>query len=200
MLEPGREPRASTLDVNQPKETHKRGCYLALTFGTLLSSQGADAHDTRPFGLRSRRLFHVTPFSVTVKRRVQDPGSMLGAATPSATGVPGSVLRVPLSCWAGGAWSDPRGGDRVSVSRAGLAGRREKVTWVSSGLSNRCGVTPDTGPEPHRHAPFTCGPGSPPRRTPATARFPLRSTSQPPGSQSSSAGTASASVTRWLFR
>jgi hypothetical protein len=23
MLEPGREPRASTLDVNQPKETHK---------------------------------------------------------------------------------------------------------------------------------------------------------------------------------
>src|SRR4051795_7356706 len=30
-------------DINQPKETHKRGCYLALTFGTLLSSQGADA-------------------------------------------------------------------------------------------------------------------------------------------------------------
>src|SRR5689334_1434235 len=35
-------------DINQPKETHKGVCYLALTFGTLLSSQRADAHRTRP--------------------------------------------------------------------------------------------------------------------------------------------------------
>src|SRR4051794_9192345 len=46
---PGREPRADTRDIHQPKETHKKGvCYLALTFGTLLSSQGTDAHKTRP--------------------------------------------------------------------------------------------------------------------------------------------------------
>src|SRR5919202_6015308 len=36
--------------VNQPKETHKGVTNMALTFGTLLSSQGADAHDTRPAG------------------------------------------------------------------------------------------------------------------------------------------------------
>src|SRR3954467_4080476 len=50
---PGREPRADTRDINQPKETHKRGCYLALTFGTLLSSQGADAQQLDPLGLSS---------------------------------------------------------------------------------------------------------------------------------------------------
>src|SRR5215213_10013047 len=50
-LTPGREPRADTRDIHQPKETHKKGATcLALTFGTLLSSQGADAHDTRPGG------------------------------------------------------------------------------------------------------------------------------------------------------
>src|SRR3954454_20720038 len=59
----GREPRADTLDINQPKESPPRaqrpaarGYYLALTFGTLLSSQGADAHEPRPSGLRSKRL------------------------------------------------------------------------------------------------------------------------------------------------
>ena len=59
---------------------------MALTFGTLLSSQGADAHDTRLAGLRSRRLFYVTPLSVSVKWRVQDPGSTLGVAVPGTTG------------------------------------------------------------------------------------------------------------------
>src|SRR4028119_976255 len=51
MLEPGREPRASTLLMSiNPKKPTKRGCYLALTFGTLLSSQGADALVLQPFG------------------------------------------------------------------------------------------------------------------------------------------------------
>lgn len=36
--------------VNQPKETHKGVTCLALTFGTLLSSQGADALVLQPFG------------------------------------------------------------------------------------------------------------------------------------------------------
>ena len=35
--------------VNQPKETHKGVTCLALTFGTLLSSQGADALVLQPF-------------------------------------------------------------------------------------------------------------------------------------------------------
>src|SRR3712207_5688731 len=45
------------LDINQPKESQTRaspgtGYYLALTFGTLLSSQRADAQKTHPHGLR----------------------------------------------------------------------------------------------------------------------------------------------------
>src|SRR4051812_38025246 len=43
------------LDINQPKESPPeqslaRGYYLALTFGTLLSSQGADAQKLDPSG------------------------------------------------------------------------------------------------------------------------------------------------------
>jgi hypothetical protein len=52
-----------------PKKPTKRGCYLALTFGTLLSSQGADALVPQPFGLRSRRYPHSTPRSASVKPR-----------------------------------------------------------------------------------------------------------------------------------
>ncbi|WP_233492098.1 hypothetical protein, partial [Blastococcus sp. TF02A-30] len=52
-------PRADTRDINQPKESQPNlersgtGYYLALTFGTLLSSQRADAQKTHPHGLRS---------------------------------------------------------------------------------------------------------------------------------------------------
>jgi hypothetical protein len=38
-----------------------RGYYLALTFGTLLSSQGADAQQLHPLGLHRQRLVHLTP-------------------------------------------------------------------------------------------------------------------------------------------
>ncbi len=52
------------LDINQPKEPHEPrskdphigDCYLALTFGTLLSSQGADAHGTGPLRVVVRGL------------------------------------------------------------------------------------------------------------------------------------------------
>ena len=58
------------LDVNQPKEsltthTNMRSAgvkNLALTFGTLLSSQGADAQEVDPRGLRPWRL--VLPYAV----------------------------------------------------------------------------------------------------------------------------------------
>src|SRR3954465_8545402 len=42
-----------TVKIRRPAA---QGYYLALTFGPLLSSQGADAHEPRPSGLRSRRL------------------------------------------------------------------------------------------------------------------------------------------------
>src|SRR3954453_13433096 len=49
---------ASAISINQrnPHRVPKnpaRGYYLALTFGTLLSSQGADAHELDPSGLPS---------------------------------------------------------------------------------------------------------------------------------------------------
>src|SRR3978361_1534724 len=60
----GREPRADTHDINQPKEspprTNKqpaaRGKKLALTFGTPLNSQRTDAQELQPFGLHPWRL------------------------------------------------------------------------------------------------------------------------------------------------
>ncbi|MGY2083628.1 hypothetical protein, partial [Blastococcus sp. SYSU DS0539] len=42
---------AISINQRNPCHNHKShgtGYYLALTFGTLLSSQGADAHETRP--------------------------------------------------------------------------------------------------------------------------------------------------------
>src|SRR3954447_11399617 len=91
---PGREPRADTRDINQPKETHKRGCYLALTFGTLLSSQGADAHRFKPSrapsmavsplytGLRSSRTSGVRP----AVSRASRPGLFSLGAGPTIHG------------------------------------------------------------------------------------------------------------------
>ena len=187
-----------TLSISiNPKKPTKRGCYLALTFGTLLSSQGADARDARPGEAIDRG-------GCSTLRRSPCPSSG-GSRTRARRSErrhlvqptsPGLCSRSPLGCRAGGAWSDLRVVTR-SPSRSGLAGRREKVTSVSSGLSNRPGVTGDTRVERHRHTPFTW---ADPRRTPATERLPRRSTSQPPGSQSPSPGTVSASVTRSLLR
>src|SRR3954471_6457005 len=51
------ENRELTLAISiNPKKPTKRGCYLALTFGTLLSSQGTDAQQLDPLGLRHWRL------------------------------------------------------------------------------------------------------------------------------------------------
>jgi hypothetical protein len=141
--------------VNQPKETHKGVTCLALTFGTLLSSQGADARDTWPAGPSIAAA--VPRYAALCRRQAAGQGpalGALGAAVPGATSVPRAVFRGPLSCWVGGAWSDLRAVTR-SPSRSGLAGRGEEVTWVSSGLSNRSVVTRDTCPERGRHTPFT---------------------------------------------
>jgi hypothetical protein len=88
-------PRTGRSRNQSTQRNPQRGTNLALTFGTLLSSQRADARDTRLSGLRSRRLFHVTPLSLSVKRRVRDLHSTLGVVAPSATGVPQVVFLGP---------------------------------------------------------------------------------------------------------
>src|SRR3982750_1229767 len=64
---------ALSISINQrnPHRTPKnpaRGYYLALTFGTLLSSQRADAQELRPSGLRSRRFLVVHRTTVGSRR------------------------------------------------------------------------------------------------------------------------------------
>ena len=109
---------------------------------------------------------------------------------------PGWCSRGPLGCWAGGAWSDPRGGNSVPVPlRSGRAHGESYVGVVQAVKPARGDARHPSGPAPS-HAAHTVQP----RWTPATERLPRRSTSQPPGSQSDSPGTASASVTRSLFR
>jgi len=46
---------------------------LALTFGTLLSSQGADAHQPQPLGCGSWRLVDGTPCCASVSPRGAPP-------------------------------------------------------------------------------------------------------------------------------
>ena len=110
---------ALLMSIN-PKKPTKRGYYLALTFGTLLSSQGADALVLQPFGpsleavsrlytvLRSSRTSGVRPAvdqaggparSRSVQReqyttrRAPRRGSTEGSALPSRT--PAQDLRRP---------------------------------------------------------------------------------------------------------
>src|SRR3954470_1520769 len=54
---PGREPRPDRSRYQSTQRNPQRGCYLALTFGTLLSSQGADAQKLDPFGFSSLATF-----------------------------------------------------------------------------------------------------------------------------------------------
>jgi hypothetical protein len=91
----------------------------------------------------------------------------------------------------------------------GLARRRDEVTCGPGPCQTSDPVTPDTpreesrrGSEGRARRGARAGQlgDAPPRCTPATCRLPRRSTSQPPGSQASSPGTVSASVTRSLLR
>src|SRR3712207_8984649 len=141
--------------VNQPKETHKKGLLLGTDFrhAVEFSRSGRSRHPAgwafdRGGCSTLRRPLH--PSSGGSRTRAQRSERRY----PVQPAYPVLCSRGPLDCWAGDAWSDPRTGTR-SPSRSGLAGRREKVTWVSSGLSNRSMVTRDTCPEPSRHTPFT---------------------------------------------
>src|SRR3712207_6130809 len=48
MLEPGREPRADTRDVPQPKETHKKGLLLGTDFRHAVEFSRSGRAATRP--------------------------------------------------------------------------------------------------------------------------------------------------------
>src|SRR3954451_3112547 len=68
MFETGWERRPARSGINStkgiatiPQRGTARGYYLALTFGTLLSSQGADAQRLDPRGLRRWRKSYPTP-------------------------------------------------------------------------------------------------------------------------------------------
>ena len=62
---------ALSISINQRNPSHDpqpgrgTGYYLALTFGTLLSSQRADVQELRPRGLHSRRLLVVRRTTVS---------------------------------------------------------------------------------------------------------------------------------------
>src|SRR3954452_20516406 len=59
---PGREPRPDRSRYQSTQRNPQKGVYyLALTFGTLLSSQGTDAHQPHPERRRRWRLVHTTP-------------------------------------------------------------------------------------------------------------------------------------------
>src|SRR4051812_16226148 len=132
---------------NPSRAEHGTGYYLALTFGTLLSSQGADAHDTRP---------HPWPSFAAVSPRYAPRGG---------SQVPGPEAPNP-----------PAGRRRPGTSprpAPGLAGRREKVTWPPRAVSNRSAVTPDTHAERPRHL-FVTRQAAPVRRPPASPGGPPR--------------------------
>ena len=72
-----------------PKESLSAGLlptvdesYMALTFGTLLSSQGADAHRQGPFGPIRGNPRHITRSVPHGQTRPAPPGSHLVGATP----------------------------------------------------------------------------------------------------------------------
>src|SRR4051794_29690912 len=101
---------------------HDTGYYLALTFGTLLSSQGADAHDTRPIPwpsfaavsplyteLRSGRTSGARPavsrasrpgpFSLGAERTIHGSGGPCTGGPRSAPAAPGGSCAHSRDTW-----------------------------------------------------------------------------------------------------
>src|SRR3954468_2607819 len=91
-----------------PPKGHGTGYYLALTFGTLLSSQGADAHDTRPI-----------------------PWPSIAAASLRYAALGGSQVRVsdlePLLVGRLGAWSGRRAPGLSPLARPVSPGAERKL-------------------------------------------------------------------------
>src|SRR4051794_26486119 len=83
---PGREPRPDRSRYQSTQRNPQRGCYLALTFGTLLSSQGADAQQLDPRGLSSLATFP------TVRRSRGEPLRGFSAAPGGLGGAIGTKV------------------------------------------------------------------------------------------------------------
>src|ERR1700712_2778436 len=75
-----------------PRTRHGPGYYLALTFGTLLSSQGADAQKEDPLGLRLWRLVRLYAVLRIGRTRGSHPAG-LPAARRRKDDTPGSGPR-----------------------------------------------------------------------------------------------------------
>src|SRR5919206_1810964 len=86
MLEPRPRTENWTLSINLNQRNPQRGCYLALTFGTLLSSQGADARDTRPGGPSIAAA--VPRYAARCVRQAAGPGPAPGARSGGPPGKP----------------------------------------------------------------------------------------------------------------
>src|SRR3954453_9584250 len=134
-----------------------------------------------------------------------DRGGFSTLRRPGRESSPGSVTSNPSR--SGGSAPGPAGGLRGSLPSPARSRRAQGESYVH----RAGGVKPVSGDARHpsgtgsssvRHLAAGVRPASPgpPRGRPATGRRPRRRTSPPPGSQSDSAGTASASVTRSLFR
>ena len=154
--------------------------FLALTFGTLLSSQGADAH-----------------LSPTVRPCF---GATLQTYTPCPFPFTGGRTGLPASAWGANesrhTWSKqwPEAGPSTVV----LVGVRFSLQGVVEPYDTGVrGVKP--GGSVSSRMPQSW-PQVTSRAMPAIERFPLRSNKNCPCSQSDSPGTNASSVTRSLFR
>src|SRR3954454_19018700 len=68
---PGREPRADTLDINQPKETHKKGLLLGTDFRHAVEFSRSGRATTLPSRVWSlATLSHCTPLAEMFTQRV----------------------------------------------------------------------------------------------------------------------------------
>src|SRR3954451_15027576 len=117
------------LDINQPKESPPRarrpaarGYYLALTFCTLLSSQGADAQKLDPSGLRSWLEVQLYAGFQQLPIRGAGPAALSDRA---AHGEPYTTSR--------GSCTDPPSGPRRACESAGQRPRKPSIPTVSPG-------------------------------------------------------------------
>src|SRR4051795_260822 len=125
---PGREPRPDRSRYQSTQRNPQRGCYLALTFGTLLSSQGADAQQLDPRGLHRWRF--VQPYAAT---DCSHSGIIRLASRPRA------AHREPYTSSRGPAQGvlGPRRGRRPAGSEAEEALDPDGEAWVPADLADR---------------------------------------------------------------
>src|SRR3954454_3700940 len=85
---PGREPRADTLDINQPKETHKKGLLLGTDFrhAVEFSRSGRARNPANPLALVRGGFSTLRHLPRESSPGVSDLGHPVSGGDPSATG------------------------------------------------------------------------------------------------------------------